>query len=120
MALNGTGPGFESFVGCSGTVSFDNATGSRSISTQLPEYDLVSLTPKYWEMKGLIKNGSMLNLTSLTPPGSEFGPNSTLRCGHPCALHCYDNCEGTPCHLSAKKKLRRIRKLSSTHFWSPF
>ncbi|KAG0590114.1 hypothetical protein KC19_1G073000 [Ceratodon purpureus] len=77
MALNGTGPGFESFVGCSGTVSFDNATGSRSISTQLPEYDLVSLTPKYWEMKGLIKNGSMLNLTSLTPPGSEFGPNST-------------------------------------------
>jgi hypothetical protein len=50
MALNGSGPGFEKFEGCSGTVSFDNSTGSRSNATQLPEYHLVSLTPKYWEV----------------------------------------------------------------------
>jgi hypothetical protein len=77
MALNGSGPGFEKFEGCSGTVSFDNSTGSRSNATQLPEYHLVSLTPKYWEIKGDVKNGILLNLTSLTPPGSDALPNST-------------------------------------------
>lgn len=50
MALNGSGPGFAKFEGCSGTVSFDNSTGSRSNVTQVPEYDLVSLTPSYWEV----------------------------------------------------------------------
>lgn len=50
QALNGTGPGFETFEGCSGIVSFDLATGSRSVVTQVPQYDLVSLTPDYWQV----------------------------------------------------------------------
>jgi hypothetical protein len=77
QALNGTGPGFETFEGCSGTVAFDTATGSRSVVAQVPQYDLVSLTPDYWQVKGEIINGTMLNLQLLTHPGSEYGPNST-------------------------------------------
>jgi len=75
QALNGSGPGFETFEGCSGTVSFDTATGSRSVEAQVPQYDLVSLAPDYWHVKGEIKNGSVLDLQLLTPPGS--GSNST-------------------------------------------
>jgi len=50
QALNGSGPGFETFEGCSGTVSFDTATGSRSVEAQVPQYDLVSLAPDYWHV----------------------------------------------------------------------
>lgn len=49
-ALNGSGPGIPQFEGCSGTVSFDPATGSRSVATQVPGYDLVALTSEYWEV----------------------------------------------------------------------
>ena len=49
-ALNGSGPGTLQFEGCSGTVSFDPITGSRSVATQVPGYDLVALTSEYWEV----------------------------------------------------------------------
>lgn len=49
-ALNGSGPGIPQFEGCSGTVSFDPITGSRSVATQVPGYDLVALTSEYWEV----------------------------------------------------------------------
>jgi hypothetical protein len=70
QALNGSGPAAVSFQGCTGTVSFDPATGSRSVAAQVPDYDLVSLSPAYWEPKGEIKNGTLLNLQLLKPPGS--------------------------------------------------
>lgn len=50
QAFNGTGPGLTTFEGCSGIVSFDPATGSRSAVTQIPQFDLVSLTPDYWQV----------------------------------------------------------------------
>jgi hypothetical protein len=31
-------------------VSFDPITGSRSVATQVPGYDLVALTSEYWEV----------------------------------------------------------------------
>ncbi|KAG0627986.1 hypothetical protein M758_2G241900 [Ceratodon purpureus] len=36
----------------------------------------------------------------------------TLQCGHPCALRCSDNCEGTPCHFCAKieKEKERLQR----------
>lgn len=49
-ALNGSGPGVIEFEGCSGNVSFDPASGSRSIATQAPHYDLVLLTQALWEV----------------------------------------------------------------------
>ena len=63
QALNGSGPAAVSFQGCTGTVSFDPATGSRSVAAQVPDYDLVSLSPAYWEV---------------TNPNH----NSIPRCGH--------------------------------------
>lgn len=69
-ALNGSGPGVIEFEGCSGNVSFDPASGSRSIATQAPHYDLVLLTQALWEVKGEIKNGTLLGLQVLTRPGS--------------------------------------------------
>lgn len=77
-SLNGSGPGVLKFEGCSGTVSFDPATGSRSVAAQDPYYDFMSLTPTEWVVKGAIKNGSLVNLDLLKPPGSEYGPNSAF------------------------------------------
>jgi hypothetical protein len=76
QALNGSGPGVVNFEGCTGIVSFDPSTGSRSVAAEVPDYDLVSLTPAYWEVKGEIKNGTLRNLQLLTPPGSEYAPDS--------------------------------------------
>lgn len=50
QALNGSGPGAVKFEGCTGIVSFDSSTGSRSVAAEAPDYDLVSLTPAYWEV----------------------------------------------------------------------
>jgi hypothetical protein len=75
-ALNGSGPGAVNFEGCTGKVSFDPSTGGRSVAAEVPAYDLVSLTPAYWEVKGEIKNGTLLNLQLLKPPGSEYAPNT--------------------------------------------
>lgn len=54
QALNSSGLGTLKFEGCSGIVSFDPASGSRSVVAQVPQYDLMSLTPAYWEV-GLSK-----------------------------------------------------------------
>lgn len=51
LALNGSGPGAVNFEGCTGIVSFDPSTGSRSVAAEVPAYDLVSLTPSYWEVR---------------------------------------------------------------------
>jgi len=51
QALNGSGPGAVNFEGCTGVVSFDPSTGSRSVAAEAPDYDLVSLTPAYWEVR---------------------------------------------------------------------
>lgn len=50
-ALNGSGPGAVNFEGCTGIVSFDPSTGGRSVAAEVPAYDLVSLTPAYWEVR---------------------------------------------------------------------
>lgn len=50
QALNGSGPAVVNFEGCTGMVSFDPSTGSRSVAAEVPDYDLVSLTPSDWEV----------------------------------------------------------------------
>ncbi|XP_024390831.1 glutamate receptor 3.1 [Physcomitrium patens] len=86
QALNSSGLGTLKFEGCSGIVSFDPASGSRSVVAQVPQYDLMSLTPAYWEVKGEIMNGSLVGLQLLKPPGSEYGPNSTYMGPNPNGL----------------------------------
>lgn len=51
LALNGSGPGVLQFRGCTGLVAFDPDTGSRSVAAQAPRFNLVSLTPNYWEVR---------------------------------------------------------------------
>ncbi|CAK9868195.1 unnamed protein product [Sphagnum jensenii] len=78
-ALNGSGPleTQPNFQGCTGLVAIDPTTGSRSAKDQIPIYDLVSLVPQAWEVKGRIENGNFVTLQPLTRPNSEFAPNST-------------------------------------------
>ena len=53
QAMNGSGPAAINFQGCTGMVSFDPTTGSRSVLAQVPDYDLVSLMPSDWEVTSL-------------------------------------------------------------------
>lgn len=53
----------------------ENATFC-TCSTPLLNSETNSGNPIHVQVKGAIKNGSLVNLDLLKPPGSEYGPNS--------------------------------------------